>query len=228
MFSKFSNIFQLFSKSIQQFCCFKSHRHPYLCHVPFYLSCLLFCVLLFQILSVIYLPSLPYIFLLCVVLSAIPFSSLCYPFCHISLFSAWTFLPYLFTFCVILSAISLLHTFFSFCQIPFSYPFCPLISTIFYASFTFFLPDPFFLHCFLFFPQYLLFLFRRAIRFVLSSNVCLFSCRSLCSSLNSFLSVFNEEENNGYFVFKWNSHGSPGKWSGGGGGRRYSACPSPF
>ena len=53
-------------------------------------------------------------------------------------------------------------------------PFFCYVLFLFFASFTFFLPDPLFLHCFLFFPQYLLFLFRRAIRLVLSSNVCLF------------------------------------------------------
>ncbi len=28
-----------------------------------------------------------------------------------------------------------------------------------------------------------------------------------------------EEENNGYVVFKWNIHGSAGKWGGGEGGK---------
>ncbi len=182
---------------------------------PFYLSWLIFCVLLFQILSVIYLYSLPYIFLLCVIFSAISFSSLCYLFCH--------FISSLrYPFC----HISFFITFSSFCHIPFSINYvlsflpCSLFSMLSVISI---LPDSFFLHYFLFFPQYLLFLFRR---FVLFSNVCHFSFRSLYSSLNFFCLFLTRRK---ITVMSYlNEIAMDHLGNGVEGGRRYSACPQPF
>ncbi len=90
----------------------------------------------------------------------------------------------------------------SFCQTPFSY--------IVFSSF----------HSIFFFFFDVLYALFSPLMFVF------FSFRSLYSSLNSFLSVFNVDENNGYFVFKWNSHGSPWNWKGG--GEALLCLPQPF
>ncbi len=223
MFSKFSNI-STFSVGEQKFCCFRIHWQPHLSHVPISLSSLLFCVLLFPVLSAIYLSFsalsfLPYLFLLCVILSVIYLYSLSHPFCHISLLSALSFLPYLSCIRSFLSATSLfpihfvlsflpysffsLHPSPSFCQIPFSY----IIFPSFHSILIFFFDVLYAL----FSPQ--MFVFFLSALFTHSWILfCLFLTRRKITVISSLNEIATDHLGNGV----------------GGGGERYSTCPQPF